>query len=123
MGDIGKYFNRKEFGCPDGCGFDNISQELVDMLDDIREEMNEPMIINSGCRCKKYNKKIGGASNSAHLRGLAVDIHAIGDHRARLLPIIEEHFIRRGYGKTFVHIDIDDSLPQTQWVYGIVNYV
>ena len=117
MGDIGKYFNRKEFGCPDDCGFDNISQELVDMLDDIREEMNEPMIINSGCRCKKYNKKIGGASNSAHLRGLAVDIHTIGSYRARLLPILEEHFIRRGYGKTFVHVDIDDSLPQTQWVY------
>ena len=38
----------------------------------------EPIIINSGYRSPSVNKAVGGASNSNHLTGCAVDIHVSG---------------------------------------------
>ena len=41
-------------------------------------EGNDPIIINSGYRSKAVNKAVGGAANSNHLTGCAVDIHVTG---------------------------------------------
>ena len=38
------------------------------------KERGEPIIINSGYRSPQLNRKIGGAANSNHLTGCAVDI-------------------------------------------------
>ena len=41
-------------------------------------EGNDPIIINSGYRSEAVNKAVGGAPNSNHLTGCAVDIHVTG---------------------------------------------
>ena len=41
-------------------------------------EGNDPIIINSGYRSPQVNKAVGGAANSNHLTGCAVDIHVNG---------------------------------------------
>ena len=41
-------------------------------------EGNDPIIINSGYRSQAVNKAVGGAPNSNHLTGCAVDIHVAG---------------------------------------------
>ncbi len=41
-------------------------------------EGNEPIVINSGYRSPQVNKAVGGAANSNHLTGCAVDIHVNG---------------------------------------------
>ena len=41
-------------------------------------EGNDPIIINSGYRSEAVNKAVGGAANSNHLTGCAVDIHVAG---------------------------------------------
>ena len=41
-------------------------------------EGNDPIIINSGYRSEAVNKAVGGAANSNHLTGCAVDIHVTG---------------------------------------------
>ena len=41
-------------------------------------EGNDPIIINSGYRSSQVNKAVGGAANSNHLTGCAVDIHVNG---------------------------------------------
>ena len=41
-------------------------------------EGNDPIIINSGYRSPQVNKAVGGASNSNHLTGCAVDIRVAG---------------------------------------------
>ena len=42
----------------------------------------EPIIINSGYRSPQLNRKIGGANNSNHLTGCAVDIRTSGMEQA-----------------------------------------
>lgn len=43
-------------------------------MDEIREQYCKPIYINSWYRCKALNTEVGGAENSKHLTGLAVDI-------------------------------------------------
>ena len=70
---ITKNFNRKEFTCKCGCGLDVINIGLVHRLQVIRDIVQLPMIINSGCRCQDHNRAVGGASVSYHLAGDAAD--------------------------------------------------
>ena len=73
MGDITQNFSQWEFACKCKCGYDNIDERLVNRLQVIRDMAGIPIKINSGCRCEKHNKKVGGAPNSYHLQGLAAD--------------------------------------------------
>ena len=43
-------------------------------MDEIREGYGKPIYVNSWYRCKELNAEVGGAENSKHLTGLAVDI-------------------------------------------------
>jgi len=49
--------------------------KTVSLLQKYREMLfeNSPIIITSGWRSKEYNKKIGGAPNSYHIQGMALD--------------------------------------------------
>ena len=42
----------------------------------------DPIIINSGYRSEAVNRMVGGAANSNHLTGCAVDIHVLGKEQA-----------------------------------------
>lgn len=117
MGDLTLNFDRKEFACP-CCGICLINTELVKTLQDIREIVG-PMHINSGYRCEKHNMEVDGVPNSAHTRGLAVDISVQNNQiRYALLCMVASRFKRYGIYKTWLHVDIDESLPQDVcWVY------
>ncbi len=119
MGDIATYFNRKDFSCGCGCGFNKISPKLVTTLDNMREVAGV-IIITSGCRCPEWNKKVGGSENSAHLNGTAVDIKISGSRkRFNILWAATEYGINRiGIAKSFIHIDVDKNLAQdVTWLY------
>jgi len=49
---------------------------------------NDPIIINSGFRSEAVNKAVGGASQSNHLTGCAVDIRACGLEQALRYAVI-----------------------------------
>ena len=49
---------------------------------------NDPIIINSGYRSPEVNKAVGGASQSNHLTGCAVDIRACGLEQALRYAVI-----------------------------------
>lgn len=120
MGNLGKYFNQSEVACKCGCGLMNIDPRLVKLLDKIRKILGRPLIITSACRCLAHNRSEGGKENSAHLKGLAVDLKVSGSRER--FEVIEaalvSGIIRIGIAKTFVHLDIDNSKPQrVTWLY------
>lgn len=49
-------------------------QNLLHILDDLREEYGKPIIINSFYRDTAHNLRVGGVKTSKHLCGAAVDI-------------------------------------------------
>jgi len=106
-------FYRDEFACRCGCGSDSISLLLVNRLQQVRDEIGNPINITSGCRCAKHNEAEGGNVFSAHLSGHAVDISCTQSHkRMTLLPVLCRLFRRVGVRSLFIHVDIDPTKDQ-----------
>lgn len=111
-----KNFKVKEFACLDGTDTIFVSQELVDILQKVRDHFGKPVIINSAYRTEKHNTWVGGAKFSQHKYGLAADIRidgisskSIADYTNTLIPN------KGGIGvyKTFCHIDVRET--KSRW--------
>lgn len=97
-----------------------LKPELVRMLDKARGYAGIPFVITSGYRSKAHNKRVGGVPNSAHTKGLAVDLRArtSKDRFTIISALIKAGFSRIGIGRTFIHADIDSSKSaQVAWLY------
>lgn len=115
-------FTRDEFACKCGCGFDDIDPLLVSALQRLRDEVQRPVVVNSGCRCAKHNAAVKGAPNSQHMRGKAADIKIDGMTSQQIIDILRRLYldgeIYVGYvyainGRS-VHVDV--RAPQSQVV-------
>ena len=88
-----KWFKEKELACK-CCGQlppfarENIEALVREVLDPAREKLGSPIVVNSGYRCPKHNKEVGGVANSQHMRGEACDIRCTDNKR--LVQIIEQ---------------------------------
>lgn len=90
-------------GC---CSKTPIDIELVGYLQVIRNYFNKPVTINSGYRCQKHNKNVGGAKSSRHTQGMAADIVVKGVKPLEVAKFAETIGIRGiGLYDSFVHID------------------
>ena len=58
---------------PDIKSLDNMLELICYCLQPIRDKLQKPMTITSGYRCSKVNNLVGGANNSQHAKGQAVD--------------------------------------------------
>lgn len=72
-GGLSPHFRRGEFSCK-CCRVVKVAPALVQKLEELRSEIGRPIIIASGYRCQKKNKKVGGAKHSQHMNGLAADL-------------------------------------------------
>lgn len=114
-------FDREEFKCKH-CGLNIIDERLVNRLQVVRDFIGQPMTILSGCRCEEYNKKVGGAPESFHTKGLATDFTVLdkdGHIDEAALLSIDNAFGRRWSGgyhyyinQRFIHMDIG---PKRRW--------
>ena len=114
MGDLSVHFSRHEFACNGmgkgicQCGFDTVDAETLEVLEEVRTHFGEAVTVNSGCRCDKYNKHVGGSPNSKHKEGRACDIMV-----NNVQPVEVYHFLDTKYPNqygigsydTFTHID------------------
>ena len=66
----------------------NLKELVVNVLQPAREVFGKPITITSGYRSKAVNKHIGGAPNSQHVKGEAVDITC--DDNSELFDIIRQ---------------------------------
>ena len=77
---------------------------LSKWLEVLRERVGTPIIINSGYRSPQLNRKIGGATNSNHLTGCAVDIRTSGMEQAICYAAILINYAKES------HQDFDELL-------------
>lgn len=110
MTKITPNFQDVEFTCRCGCGYMAINPDIVNRLQVIRDIIGLPIKINSGCRCEKHNKEVGGAPNSYHLRGMAIDWTVEEYHMATIARLLKDwsggfHFYE---GWNFIHIDMGE---------------
>lgn len=124
MGQLSEHFHSDEFLCSDGCGYGgrpgDVSMELIDLLERVREEFGHPIHLTSGCRCALHNAAVGGVHNSAHTRGTAADISCSGGaNRRKLVDLLVMNYASGiGVARSFVHCDVDDVLPRPScWSY------
>lgn len=113
-----KYFNDDDFKCKCGCGMD-VTDEVKEMANKIREVAGIPLIVNSGARCIAHNKSIGASETSSHTLGLAVDFKCVdGYSRFKLVEtLIKLKVSRIGLHQKFIHWDLDISKPNNIWFY------
>lgn len=104
-----KWFKEKEFACK-CCGQlpplarENVKALVDVILDPVREQLGKPIVVNSGYRCEKHNKAVGGVRNSQHLQGQAADVACADLKRLKALIIENGQFDQLiDYG-TFFHV-------------------
>ena len=93
-------------------------EELLEVLDDLREFYGMPIKITSGYRCAELNKLVGGSPTSAHVIGYAADLQPIQgsfeEFKASVLRWLDT-------GVKFDQCIIERS-KSTQWVhFGLYN--
>jgi zinc D-Ala-D-Ala carboxypeptidase len=119
MTKISKFFSNKEFRCPKS-GLLFVDPDLLEMLDNLRDLMGEPVYVTSGCRSREHNKAIGGAESSLHITDnenpcRAADLRrGNGNYQHRLLGYIFE----LGFGGVGVyvgHTHVDIRNVPTVW--------
>ena len=118
---LSRNFIDHEFKCP-CCSKVNMNSNLLYQLQKLRDSFGYPLKINSGYRCIAHNLSIGGAKNSQHLVGKAVDISTTGmtgAQKHQLLTLILRLGTFKGVGiaSTFIHVDTRDAVTPIMWTY------
>ena len=107
-------FRVREFGCK-GSDVVLLDEELVVLLQCIREHFGKPLHITSGYRTAEHNAKVGGAKSSQHLLGRAADIQVadtsvedVAAYAESLMPAwggVGRYPVKTGRAKGWVHVD------------------
>tara|TARA_R100001086_G_scaffold138050_1_gene72198 strand:+ start:4845 stop:5222 length:378 start_codon:yes stop_codon:yes gene_type:complete len=110
-------FAMSEFDCHDGTSVswdlvDNV-QKLANNLQVLRDTIGKAVHVISAFRPSTYNKKVGGAKRSYHIKAMAADIRVNGMNPKEVKAVIEVLIAEGkmeqggvGLYKTFVHYDI-----------------
>lgn len=101
-----KYFTEDELRCT-CCRNLKIDFDFLNKIEELREFLDFPFIVNSFYRCEKYNKSLPNSSpNSKHLTGNAIDIRATGVRALKLVQNATDYGITGiGVYSTFIHLD------------------
>lgn len=102
-----KYFRMDEFRCR-CCGkiaSEANTEALVEnVLDPARERLGSAITVNSGTRCGKHNREVGGVSASQHLRGEAADVCCADNRRLARVIVEQGRFDQLIIYPSFVHV-------------------
>lgn len=107
---ISASFRVREFACGDGSDSLYIDAVLADILQKIRDWASAAVTITSAYRTPQYNLKVGGASESYHVKGQAADIVVSGKTPVQVAAFAEQIGVLGvgmydGTAGRFVHVD------------------
>ena len=98
-------FGPDEIACK-GTGKLLVNEQALDCLQELRERLGKPMIINSAYRSPAHNRAIGGAKKSKHMEGIAFDVSTHNLDRSELVAAAQDIGFRGiGFYRSFIHID------------------
>jgi LysM repeat protein len=101
--------------------FNNVDTHLVSIFHKIESDYGKPLKIKWGYRDQSLNRKAGGARNSAHIYGKALDIYLDSSSRESIkkLIVLATKYNVLGIGvysdARTLHIDIDDNKGRRVW--------
>ena len=118
-------FRVREFACK-GSDVVLLDEELVVLLQCIREHFGKPVHITSGYRTAEHNAAVGGSKSSQHLLGRAADFYVEGVDVATVAAYAETLLPSRGgigrYPKDAKHptrktgwVHIDTRANKSRW--------
>ena len=118
-------FKVREFACK-GSDVVLLDEELVVLLQCIREHFGKPVHITSGYRTAAHNAAVGGSKSSQHLLGRAADLYVEGVPVAAVAAYAETLLPSRGgigrYPKDAAHpkrstgwVHIDTRAGKSRW--------
>ena len=114
-----RYFKPSEFDSPDeqGSGAENMKEDFVRLLDELRSLIGKPVIVTSGFRTATLNSEIGGAPRSKHLGGMAADVKVKDRNEAIKMGIKAASVGFKGIGvyDRHVHLDLRDRKLPAVW--------
>lgn len=120
---LSAYFWTSEFECHCGvCPTQKVSPELLNKLDSLRAQLNEPLLINSGYRCHAYQLKLAteglqtANGISTHELGQAADISVRSMGGAGLAISASKYFAAIGIAMGWCHVDLRAD-KKRRWVY------
>ncbi len=113
--------NNKVISINDSTIFNNVDTHLVSIFHKIESDYGQQLKIKWGYRDPSLNRKAGGARNSAHIYGKALDIHLDSPNKESIkkLIVLATKYNVLGLGvysdaKT-LHIDIDSTKGRRVW--------
>ncbi len=105
-------FSLHEFKCRDGSvvpeeHMENV-RELADNLQVLRDHIQRPIVIISGYRSPKYNRKIKGARRSQHMLAKAADIIVSGmtpeEIKDTIVQLIKEGKMKKRWYRSLYYV-------------------
>lgn len=116
-------FRVREFRCKDGSDPVFVDEELVSILQKIREHFGKALTITSAYRTPAHNKACGGAAYSQHLYGRAADFKVSGVAPDVLAAYAEQLLPGRGgigtyppkAGRATGWVHIDTRPEKSRW--------
>ena len=112
-----KHFDISEFRCRE-TGENDMKEEFIHMLDELRERCGFSFVITSGYRSKSHTAERSKEKGGTHTQGIAADIQVSnGFERMNIVhEALKMGFGGIGVAKTFVHVDMRSSTP-VMWTY------
>ena len=95
---------------PNKQAVENLGCLVQNLLQPLRDKLRRAIIVTSGYRSPEVNKLVGGASNSQHVLGQAVDITVAG-----MTPRTLAEFVTRS-GLTFDQMIVEE-VGNTSWLH------
>jgi zinc D-Ala-D-Ala carboxypeptidase len=111
-----KYFKLSDFDCQE-TGENEMNEDFLIKLDDLRHECGFPFIVTSGYRSSTHSieaKKVkAGSKAGTHAQGIAADIriHSGAEGFVIVSKAIKMGFRGIGVAKTFIHLDVRKTMP------------